>query len=208
MPSTFVHGLLPPSCLFMTRSWLPKLTRSQMFRLAVLAFVLANAPDIDLIPASLMPQYWKLIHREWGHNIFCLTAYIIFGANALMLWVSPLLNGRKAWMISSALVLSHILLDSMGQPDNLGVRPGIPLFWPLSEREFALPIRLFRNYNLDKHLNPILAHLTSQEFWTQVVVHEFLCIAVLLVMWFGIVALVSTARRITKANEEPETGSP
>jgi membrane-bound metal-dependent hydrolase YbcI (DUF457 family) len=205
MPSTFVHGLLPPSCLVVVKSKLPKMEKAQKYRLLLIAFFLGNAPDLDLIPASFDPTHWRLIHRAWGHNMFSLMCWITLGVFLITRFVSKDFKGKRAWLISTGLVLSHVVLDCMGQMDKAGHKPGIPLFFPLTRYEVTLPLNFFKSYSLDPKLNPIIAHAVSKTFWTDSVISEVATMVFLFLFWVvGFACLVGLQKLFTR---KPETKS-
>lgn len=188
MPSTFVHGILPSSCSFVAKKSLPTLDRAQMLKLLFIAFILGNACDIDIIPAMLLPDRWTDIHRYWGHNIFCISLYILAGRWALTRFVHPSFKEKVGWLLTVSLVLSHVFLDAAGD-FNFGSdeRIGVPLFWPISDWEFLLPFALFKSYQLSEaSTNPLVSHILSVDFWTRAVFTEIGSSVMLLLIWSGL----------------------
>jgi len=176
------------------------LTRKQLLRLAFIAFILGNSPDLDIIPAMLNPEHWKEIHREWGHNMFSLAVWITLGTFALRRFVSPLFNGALGWFVSAPLVLSHVLFDAMGDFAHDGARIGVPLLWPLSDWEFNLPFSLFRCYEVQSGMNPLLAHITSESFWKSAVFSEIAGSLLLFGIWFAALTVVRVIRKMNPRN--------
>jgi LexA-binding, inner membrane-associated putative hydrolase len=154
-----------------------------MGRLAFVAFVLGNSPDLDIIPGTLFPEYWRVFHRYYGHNAFSLILWIILGAWALELWVSKDFKGWYGRMLAALLVVSHVLFDAMGDFHRSGLRMGVPLLWPFSDWEFNLPIRLFKEYSLKTGVNPLAGHILSTSFWTEAVFAEVFYGAMIVVVW-------------------------
>ena len=170
MPSPLTHSLLPTACALSTAQALFSFNRRQWKRLALVCLVLGNAPDLDLIPGILYPSLYHAIHREWGHNIFALGIWITLGVIALRKWVSPVFSGRTGWTASSALVLSHVFLDSCAitVSAKTGNVRGVPLFWPFSNWELVTPWPLFGGYHLVHASHPVFSLFVSPEFWQHV----------------------------------------
>lgn len=124
-------------------------------RLALYIFI-ANAPDLDFIPGALMGTP-NLYHHGISHSL---------GAGLIFALVLALLIARKdKAMIGREFVFmfiifgSHLVLDLL----CLDGRPpfGIPLFWPLSNQYFMIPI-------LPPVMHSVLDHATITQFLADV----------------------------------------
>jgi hypothetical protein len=195
MPSTFVHGLLPASCVYTYHRRFPTLTRRQRAILVFLAAVIGNLPDLDILPTLFFPEHWQEIHRWWGHNLFSITLWIIMGAYSLNYLVSPHFKGWRGYLLSALLVFSHVCFDAMADFNPEGIRPGVPLLWPLSNWQFHLPFRLFKPAITDPHLNPLFAYATSRNYWTEAIYSEIFSTLLLLGIWFAFVSLYSILQK-------------
>lgn len=203
MPSTIAHVLFPTSSAIASRSGLPQLTRGQWLRFLLLAAFLGNAPDLDLIPASLYPDAWYTIHRWWGHNIFSVFFLIMFGQRLLRRFVSSEISFGKAYAISGLLVVSHLFLDSMGHRTNFGEYPSIPLFFPVSDWTFSLPFHLFPVIELHHSHHPMLAHVLAKDFWVHVIFHEIFFSLVLTGIYATLFWVVRRAIAFAKRDKAP-----
>jgi len=209
MPSAFTHGLLPAACAFSSARNLFSLDRTQWKKFLFVCFVLGNSPDLDLIPGILFPGLYHDLHRNLGHNVFALSLWIWLGVKVLRSWVSPAFHGRRAWIFSVALVLSHVILDSCADfsPASHG-QYGVPVLWPLSSWRFVLPLPLFGGYALTHASHPILSHLFSSGFWWTFLTREVTVTAAFSAAWY---LTTKTAQRLTPApallSEKPDTGS-
>lgn len=172
MPSTIAHALFPSTTVVITGKKFPPLNRLQWGKFILLSAFLGNSPDLDLIPSSLLPSQWENIHRFWGHNIFAVAALSGIGSWLIRRFISKSFSVRQSLIISSLLVMSHLLLDSMGDFAPDGRRPSIPFFYPFSTWAFYLPWKLFPCSVLKTGVHPFLAHLLSIDFWTKVVFVE------------------------------------
>lgn len=184
MPSSFVHALLPPACLLTSASCLPKLSRAAWVKLLFVAAFLANSPDLDIIPASLLPSLWLKIHRNWGHNIFAFVGLVALGQWLLRRCVSGNIPKRTAWLLAFMLVGSHLLLDSMmGHSEKWSRRPGVPFFWPFLDTDFSLPWALFGCTDIDDSLHPLVGLALSKHYWARAVYGEIFSSLLLLALW-------------------------
>lgn len=142
----------------------PDLTGPQWLKLLALGIFLANSPDLDLIPASLFPDQWNPIHRSWGHNIFSVTLLIWLGSHLQRRFVSREISSRQAWLVSAALVLSHLMLDAMMDTAPDGKLRGIPILFPFSDLQVRLPWRVFPTVITREGVHPFLGHVLSPTF--------------------------------------------
>ncbi len=197
MPSAFTHGLLPAACALSTARNLFSLDRKQWKKFLFVCFVLGNSPDLDLIPAIVFPSHFHDVHRELGHNVFALTLWIWLGVKTFRSWVSPAFAGKRAWIFSAALVLSHVLLDSCADAaPGTHAHPGVPLLWPLSNWELVTPLPLFGGYNLVPASHPILAHLITPGFWWTFLTRE---VAITLAVSAGWYLATKSVQRLVPA---------
>ena len=142
MPSTFVHALLPASCALSTPSGRPRPTLKVAIKLFVIAAVIGNFPDLDIIPALIFGA--AKIHRHWGHNIFVLFGWTWLGQWTLVKLVPEIFKSkRQAFVTSFLLVASHLILDAFQQHNHISFVPHVPLLWPLSDWAFSIPIQIF-----------------------------------------------------------------
>jgi membrane-bound metal-dependent hydrolase YbcI (DUF457 family) len=183
MPSTLVHAFLPSACFASLKSEYAKFTKKEWLLLMGITVFLGNAPDLDIIPAFFNPDHWKAIHRAWGHNVFSLSLWIAIGAFLFIKIGKGRFSTKQAWIFSLLLVLSHVFLDAMGDRDSEGVRLGVPLLWPFTRKAFSLPWCVFSSYHLDKKVHPLLAHISSKDFWRKAVFQEIIVSLTFLSLW-------------------------
>ncbi len=107
------------------------------------AIVASNLPDIDLI-GLLLGLPFQRAHRQSTHSLLVLAALL------LAVWLlHAVIQGPislvyfLAWGVA---LLAHPLLDVVTTgPTDAAAGFGIPLFWPLSSRRWALRRPLFRS---------------------------------------------------------------
>ncbi|MDM8541041.1 metal-dependent hydrolase [Desulfococcaceae bacterium HSG9] len=124
-------------------------------RLALYIFI-ANAPDLDFIPGALMGTP-NLYHHGISHSLG--TGLIFALVLALILtWKDKALFGRE-FVFMFVIFSSHLVLDLL----SVDGRPpmGIPLFWPLSNQYFMIPI-------LPPVMHSVLDHATIIQFLADV----------------------------------------
>lgn len=105
------------------------------FKVTALCMFVANAPDLDFLPGALVGKP-NLYHHGLSHS---LGAAVIFASLGTLLL--RLKKGKEAWSLFPLMIFlygSHLLLDLI----SIDGRPplGIPIFWPLTERYFMIPI--------------------------------------------------------------------
>lgn len=196
MPSTVVHALLPAICATITQMVTPivprvtsRASKMQWFKIALFAVVFGNIPDLDIIPAALLPSQWSDIHREWGHNIFALIFFVIIGVKVLRRFVAPALSTRRAVVFCTLVVGSHLVLDaSMGYLHEEMVRPGVPLFFPFSKVDFSMPWMLFDCWKSTSHPHPLVAYAFQPTNWKVYVLEELRTTTLLALGWSGVLA--------------------
>jgi membrane-bound metal-dependent hydrolase YbcI (DUF457 family) len=192
MPSPLTHCLLPAACAVSTARSLLSLEKKEWARFVLVCFFLANAPDLDLIPAILYPSRYYDIHREWGHNIFAVLLWTTIGARLLRGWVSPAFRDWKGWVFSAGLVFSHVLLDSCAVV--VTKEGGVPLLWPLSDWSWNTPIPCFGSYHPVKASHPLLSLLLTPGFWFEVVSRELTIVVGGATLWYLALRLISSRR--------------
>ena len=103
----------------------------------LLAVVIANLADLDLVPGILVGEPNRYHHVGFSHSVvFAALAAIVVGATAAAVGRSwPTIVGRASAATGTALMVglllaSHVLLDTF----NRDLRPpaGPPAFWPVS----------------------------------------------------------------------------
>jgi membrane-bound metal-dependent hydrolase YbcI (DUF457 family) len=110
----------------------------------LLAVIIANSPDLDLVPGILLGEPNRYHHVGFSHSaVFAAVAALAVGvvaASAGRRW--PVVNRRLSAVTGTALMvglllLSHILLDAL----TTDTRPpaGVPMFWPLTN----MPVQIY-----------------------------------------------------------------
>ncbi len=185
MPSPFVHSVLPSSCLAIAKKSLGDIGKKEWHRLLAASVVLANFPDLDIfVSLAIPPHNMRLLHRSLGHNLFAAIGFTLVGGLIIRKWAAPSVAKKKAWLIATALVFSHLFLDSLGDRDPMThLRAGIPLFWPFSSRSYHLPFSMFGTYELDSSSNQVMALLRSTSFWKNMFTRELAGTVIFLVLW-------------------------
>lgn len=204
MPSPIGHSLAGVAIFGARRSLGEPAHRTRLGTLLVLALLVfaANAPDLDFLPGLLIGDADRYHHGP-AHS---LGAALVFGivATALARVFAPRAALRYGALMTLAFV-AHLLLDMM----SVDTRPprGVPLFWPLVDRNFAFPIELF----LDIHRNTgtgnfftglLVKHNAYAALW------EFVVMGSVLVLGRagGFVAEVLSRRLRSRRPEGAETG--
>jgi len=185
MPSSLTHALFPATAIFFSKSAFPGLSRRQFYRLILVASILGNFPDLDLLPGLFFPEYWLFLHRSLGHNIFSLVLLSIIGAKWLKSWVCPQFSRRFSFFLAMSLIGTHLFLDTLGDfaPLPLTGRDGIPILWPFSDGSIRFSLPLFPKVIPASGLHPVLAFALSKQFWTQALFQELAQAAILIVFW-------------------------
>ena len=183
MPSPFVHSLLPPACALTVQQ--THLSESQArwpfkqwFKFLGLSVFLANLPDIDVFPAMLFSEHYQEIHRAWGHNVFVAIFWIYFGAWCLKKFVSSEFSTGRATWISFCLVASHLFLDATPQHSIFASNPAVPLFWPLTNRLYTIPLSFFETMNFTTTATHLLSvpftEVWHLSFWREIIQCELI----------------------------------
>ena len=103
----------------------------------LLAVVIANLPDLDLIPGILVGEPNRYHHVGFSHSLlFAAVAAVAVGLAAAAAgrswptWCSRMSGAPGTALLVGLLLGSHVLLDTL----NLDFRApaGPPIFWPLS----------------------------------------------------------------------------
>jgi len=103
----------------------------------LLAVVIANLPDLDLIPGILVGEPNRYHHVGFSHSLlFAAVAAVAVGLAATAAgrswptWCSRMSGAPGTALLVGLLLGSHVLLDTL----NLDFRApaGPPIFWPLS----------------------------------------------------------------------------
>ncbi len=103
----------------------------------LLAVVIANLPDLDLIPGILVGEPNRYHHVGFSHSvIFAAVAAVVVGLAAAAVgrswptWCNRLSGATGTAMMVGLLVGSHVLLDTLNR--DFRAPAGPPIFWPLS----------------------------------------------------------------------------
>lgn len=184
MPSTFVHGLLPASCVLASYRALPPFKSKDFLKLLLFAAVMGNSPDLDLIPAFLFPSHFFFFHRDFGHNVFVVTLWILLGRSILKRLLPNKLSPLQAWSLSALPVLSHLVFDIMGAHPGTGAPTFIHILWPINSFELSSRLQIFESVIIRKDIHPILAYSTSADFWSGVFQREMLHSLSILFIWY------------------------
>jgi membrane-bound metal-dependent hydrolase YbcI (DUF457 family) len=142
------------------------LHRRHGWQIVALAGIAAVAPDLDGLTILFGFQCYAGGHRVWGHNL--LIAGVVAAMLAAALYYSGVLDRLRAWLarhiaasatlasaeaprgrwteltlwliVAVAAACSHLLMDvffSIGRDQPIW---GVPLLWPFSSREWAVPM--------------------------------------------------------------------
>jgi membrane-bound metal-dependent hydrolase YbcI (DUF457 family) len=131
MPSPIAHSLVG-----LTIGHLPEPMRGRLLWVGLALFA-ANAPDLDFL-AGLVSGSINAYHGGPSHS---LGAALAFSALASLVLRRQGCRPALVFAVSFAIYTSHILLDMACEASP--TRPGLPLFWPLSNASFLFPWRPF-----------------------------------------------------------------
>ena len=109
------------------------------WRRLVLAVVIANAPDLDLIPGILVGEPSRY-HHGWTHSIGMVLLVSLIGAAVARAGHCWPLRRRQSGAWATAFMVgllwaSHLLLDSFTEDTSPPAGP--PVLWPLMARHFV-----------------------------------------------------------------------
>jgi len=106
------------------------------WRRLLLAVVLANAADLDMIPGILLGEPNRYHHVGFSHSLlFALAAGLLVGAvlaaagKGWPLWRGPRPQWAATALMVGLLLASHVVLDSLTHDTRIPV--GVPMFWPV-----------------------------------------------------------------------------
>jgi hypothetical protein len=208
MPSPLVHSVLPASCLLLRTHQKKIIPRRVSLRLFFVGLVIANLPDLDIIPALLVQGHYYDLHRALGHNIFSLCLWTAVGAH-LLRWAEygnlrplPKLEVRQ-WITSAMLASSHLLLDAIGHFGSGGFTPTVPIFWPLSQWSLKIPFRLFTMMDTGFHPPHLEVRFFSTDFWREVFFCEVIPSLYLFVAWMVITFVFDRLQGLRKKGGPP-----
>ena len=107
----------------------------------VLALVLANLADLDLLIGLLVDGSAARYHGLFMHSVFF--AAVVAGLVAFLPW--PAVPAWRRFAFALALLLSHPLADMLQSPwgARLFSGPGVRVFTPLSNERWSFPVSLF-----------------------------------------------------------------
>jgi membrane-bound metal-dependent hydrolase YbcI (DUF457 family) len=109
-----------------------------------LLILAANAPDFDFVPGLLVGDMARFHHGP-PHSLGA--AALIALATGLVARRLGLRQSRRLAILAGLAVVSHLFLDMMTTDE--GVRFGLPLFWPISNRLLVLPFSIFVGFRRD-----------------------------------------------------------
>ena len=107
------------------------------WRRLLLAVVLANAADLDMIPGILLGEPNRYHHVGFSHSLlFAVAAGLLVGAvlaaagKGWPLWRGPRQRWAATALMVGSLLASHVVLDSLTHDTRIPV--GVPMFWPIA----------------------------------------------------------------------------
>lgn len=115
-----------------------KLPPRRRLQLLASCIILANLPDIDVVPGVFMGNP-GIYHRQFTHSI---SATVGFGLLTYFLAKRRLLP-RSTPLWATALYASHIILDMF--VNDISPPSGLQLFWP-SPDYFIAPVSIFPRF--------------------------------------------------------------
>jgi inner membrane protein len=152
MPSPIAHtatGYFILRC-FCSERQLGPLSRREWLICLGLSLLIANGPDLDLIPQFLTGERY---HHGFTHSLtFALWVSVLFGIGVSRVWP---IGFRSVFVLGFMLSLSHPLLDFFTQGGK-----GIELFWPISSEFLKSPVWIFP----DTHYTRALFHPSHVAF--------------------------------------------
>jgi inner membrane protein len=115
--------------------------RSRREYLFISSVVIANLPDLDLIPRLLFGEISSL-HRQWTHSLIAALAFGLLIAGLVRFWKG---NSTFYGLWGGIVYLSHIVLDVL--LDDPSPPHGVQLLWPFSESYFMSPVTPFTSFS-------------------------------------------------------------
>src|ERR1044071_694587 len=147
-------------------------------RWTILALCLfaANAPDLDFLPGLVAGEISRYHHGPSHSFVFA----VLFGILAATLFRKRL----NAFLLGSALYLSHVLLDYLIKDPSPPL--GVPLFWPFSNEYYMSPLTVYRPFNYPATFaEPLVSTLVSlHNVLTVLLELVFLMPVLLFVCWY------------------------
>ena len=105
------------------------------------SMVIANLPDLDLVPRLLLGDSSSL-HRQWTHSLIAALAFGLLIAALAKAWKG---SGIFYGLWGGALYLSHIVLDML--LDDPSPPHGVQLLWPFSDSYFMFHFTPFASFS-------------------------------------------------------------
>jgi membrane-bound metal-dependent hydrolase YbcI (DUF457 family) len=156
------------------------LSRGQRIALVGGVVFMLNGPDVDIIAGMTFGAHAFAHHPSVTHSFAAAVVMAgIFAAGARLLTALPF---ARLWLVGFLAWSSHVVLDAC-----TGGK-GVPMFWPLTGEQMALPIALF--YGV-RHSQPWAVDLHAIT-----VISE---LPFVLLMWF-------VGCRMLRRRERPERG--
>lgn len=151
-------------------------SKSQQRQLLLSSVLIANLPDLDMIPGLLLLGNPGAFHRQATHS-FIVAALI--GIAVAFLFK----NSKKWWLFwITGLYASHIFLDILVA--DIIPPSGVQALWPLSQEYFVSPITIFGSFS---YFNPdlgIVRTLLSPQNLVTVLQEIVLIIPLVGLSWF------------------------
>lgn len=161
MPSPIGHSLVGLCGAVIAARCCPAIGRSPV-TLTAAAVVLANIPDVDVIPGLLMHSHPGLYHHQATHSLLAVlfvffVAWVFFQRRSGMGWQGGI------W--ASGIYLSHVLMDALVADPTPPY--GVQLLWPFSSSYFMSPVPVFASFDYYDPVSGILKSLFSLgNVWT------------------------------------------
>lgn len=181
MATTLGHALCGVSCLMVVvalrKSSMPRFTSPYIFGFSVLA----NLPDIDYIAGFILASDPNRYHYGATHSLIF---PIVSGLIACAFFLKSIILFDR-WIILSATIFSHILIDFLTGPIQGGYPSyGLQLLWPLSTMRNAAPVTIFQG----PHHQTMNDLFSAFNLW--VVVKEVLIFTPLMaLLWIVVLAM-------------------
>jgi inner membrane protein len=138
LPSPVGHSLAGIAAYLLARNGHVGCRREYLF---ICSVVIANLPDLDLIPRLLFGETSSL-HRQWTHSLTATFGFGLLIAGLARFWQG---NSTFYGLWAGTVYLSHIVLDML--LDDPSPPHGVQLLWPFSESYFISPITPFASFS-------------------------------------------------------------